>query len=585
MSQRLNIDSSVVGYWGFDEALETDAAIDYTANGLNLTVTSASGTAPGVVGNSRQFNGSSSYASVTDGLLRITGKLTLIAWVKLLSYNGTGTQQRAIVSCAGPTSSDGSLYALSVTLQGAVRYSHTSASGEVVVQTNDNVIRTGQFYCVQVRRWANGSKQQVEIYVDNVLKPISVITVGGVPDTMPVPTPASNSSAIFSVGRSLREANSAFWDGFIDEVSVHSEARPYQAYLIDAYYRGALRAGTTKLTATGTVVAVSSYEMGAGVRWWCVERDRDLYVVRESPFGNFGSEVRLTTVGGGNSSAASKPELVYDPSTDTLYVFFVAGNRVYKLTASSTDDPATINMPFTADTGSIIKSVDNVEAGRLGDGGGQRDPLPSDYTYVNKTPIKVNLVDVTYNISDGGGQGSVKNFSSFAQVPQVAFIQLPSPYGFGVVIGPVNSQIGGYAAYEVTGNESVALPLPVKLYDNSRYFFPITPRSYGRSFVVETLGSKGNKTGIFSEVLVDRFYEPGQTPDGVRVQVGLYGGDGSDSTNIGDGGGQRPVRPEEYSYVNRTPLKMSLQDPTISNLSDGGGQQASVTQASKTVML
>lgn len=586
MSQRLNIDVNLIGYWGFDEADEANNAIDASSSGYDLTVTASNGTAPGRVGNSRRFNGTSSFASITTAGLRLVGDLTLMAWVKLGSYNGGGSQLRAFVSCGGPLTTDNSYYSVAVTAQGALRYSHTSASGEVVVLTATGTIRTNQFYFVQVRRAdVGGGNQSIELYVDNVLKPAASVTVNGVPSALPVPPPALNApdNTVFSVGRSQRETNTAYWDGYIDELSVHDIARPYHAYLIDSYYRGALRSTTTKLSATNTVLAVSSYEMGAGVRWWCVERDKDLYVVKESPFGSFGPETRLTTVGGGNSSQTGAPELLYEASTDTLYVFFVSGNRIYKLTANSTDDPATINMPFTADTGGIIKAVDLVEGGRFGEGGGQREVLTSDFTYVNRQPVKVSLTDPdTNSLGEGGGQ-SFTYPTQPPHVPQVAFITLPSPYGFGFVIGPVDSMMGGYAAYDVTGGQFVPLTVVLLPDLTNRYFVSISPRTYGRRFVAEALNPDGKKTGVFSDVLVDRFSEALDDPYG-RILVG-EGGDLTETLATGEGGGQREVLLTDFTYVNRTPVKMSLQDPDTNTLGDGGGQSGSVTQNSVTVML
>jgi hypothetical protein len=583
MSQRLNIDASIVGYWGFDEADEANNAIDASSSVNSLAVTASDGVAPGRVGNARHFNGSSSFATITSASLRLTGDLTLMVWAKLGSYNGAGTQLRAIVSCGGPLTSDGTLYGLSVTLLGALRYSHTSASGEVIVATANGVIRTGQYYFIQVRRVDSGGNQTIELYVDNVLKPTPTVTVNGVAQAQPVPPPVANASAVFSVGRSQKEANSAFWDGYIDELSVHIVARAYHAYLIDAYYRGALRSATTKLSATNTVVAVSSYEMGSGVRWWCVERDKDLYVVKESPFGSFGSETRLTTVGGGNSSLTGSPELLYDAANDVLYVFFVSGNRIYKLTATSTDDPATVNMPFTADTGLIIKAVDLVEGGRLGDGGGQREFLESDIVTVTKTPLKMVINDpdtATNTLGDGGGQ-QMQYAGQPPHAPSVAFVTLPT-YGFGFIIGPVDSEMGGYAAYEVTGGAAVAMSAPVLL-TNSRYFVAVSPRTYGRRFVAEVLSPGGGLTGVFSDVLVDRFTEA--TEDGLgMIRVG-HGGDASETATLGDGGGQREFLESDIVYVNRTPLKMSLQDPDTNTLGDGGGQTGAVTQNGTTVVL
>jgi len=575
MSQRLAIDASIIGYWGFDEALETDLAIDSSLSAYNLTVTSSSGTVPGRVGNSRRFDGTASYASVTQAALRLAGDLTLMAWVKLTSYNSLGTQLRTILSCGGPTSGDNSLYALTVTLTGALAYRHTSSSGEVVVTTAASTIRTGQWYFVAIRRMTTGGNQNVEIYVDNVLKSPVLITVNGVPQAMPVPPPAANASAIFSVGRSQREANSAFWDGYIDEVSVHNVVRAYQPYLIDSYYRAAVRAGTTKLTATNTVVAVSSYEMGAGVRWWCVERDKDLFVVKESPFGSFGPETQLTTVGSGNSSTVGKPELIYNSATDTLYVFFAAGNRIFKLTANSTDDPATINMPFTADTGGIIKSLDNADGGRLGDGAGQREFLLSDVTYVNRQPLKLNLTDLGAGaLGDGAGQQATVDVGP--DDPVIVFVSLPA-YGFGFVIGPVNVRMGGYRAYDISGGAAVEMAIPVIVPDG-RYFVAVSPRVYGRAFIAEALTPQGKKSGVFSDVAIDRFGEAELTAL-LNLRYGRAG-DGADSDELGDGAGQREFLLTDMTYVNRTPLKFSAQDSAIGNLGDGAGQLGSVTNGS-----
>lgn len=585
MAQRILLDSNLVGYWGLDEALETDVALDSTANALTLTVTNASGTAPGRVGNSRQLNGASSFASVSDAKLRLTGDLTLMAWVKLSSYNGAGSQLRSILSCGGPLTGDNTLYALNVTLFGALQYRHTSAAGEVVVQTANGVIKTNQFYMVQVRRTANGANQDVEIYVDNVIQTLAVVTVNGTAQAQPVPPPAANAAAVFSLGRSQKETNSAFWDGFLDEVSVHDISRPFQPYLIEAYYRNALLATTTKLTATNTVVRTSSYEMGAGVRWWCIERDKDLYVVKESPFGNFGPETRLTTVGGGNSSLAGSPELIYDAGSDTLYVFFVAGNRIYKLSANSTDDPATINMPFTADTGNIIKSVDNVDGGRLGEGGaGNREVLRTDFTQNGFFPIKLLSQD-TGTLGEGGaGQtrpDPLENpLTGLLKAASIAFMQHPT-LGFGVVIGPVDNKTGGYVLYTYAGNSAVPLSSPISI-DSNRYFVAIPTRVYGQVYVAESKFKDGKLSGFYSNIIIDRFTEAELTVLGNWSLGVLSPNDAQDSGSLGEGGqGLREVLQQEMVYVNRTPLKLSLQDPVISDLGEGGqGQSGFVTNGS-----
>jgi hypothetical protein len=572
MSNRLTLDANIIGYWGFDEALETDDALDATANALHLVVTNASSTTLGRVGGARGMNGSSSFASATNALLRITNELTIIGWFKLSSVNTTGSLLRCFVSCAGPTTGDGVLYAVSVTSTGALQYRHTAAAGEVLVTTAAGTIRTNQFYSIAVRRSSNGPNQDVEIYIDNRLVPAASITVNGSPSTMPVPPPAANASAVFSVGRLQRVADSAFWDGLVDELSVHNSARLYQPYLIAAYYQAALRTPTTKLTATDNVVALSSYEMGSGVRWWCVERDRDLYVVKESPFGQFGTETRLTTPGGGNSGNTGRPELLYDQASDTLYVFFFAGNRIFKLTANSTDDPATINMPFTADTGGIIKSLENVDGGRLGEGSGQRDPRPDDdLVYVNRQPVKIGFEDPGPNVV-GEGAGGIFDLplEAIGTPNSVSIVFATAPAGFGLFMGPNDSEEGGYIAYRLDGGVATVLTTPIPLAGSNVYFTPISQRVYGRGYFAQALTRSGQPSGVFSPVIVDRFGEGLTGPTGISWSFGRDG-DGADSGLLGEGSAQRDPLIDELTYVNRTPVKFSTQDPDTNLLGEGAG--------------
>jgi Concanavalin A-like lectin/glucanases superfamily len=569
---RLTLDANLRGYWGFDEALETDDARDATANAAHLTVTSATAATLGRVGGAREFNGTSSFAAVTAASLRLTGDMLLIGWFKLDSSNTSGSLLRCFVSCGGPTVGDGVLYAISVTNLGALEYRHTSAAGEVLVTSAAGVIRTGQFYSVVVRRKDNGGNQDVEIYLDNrLLTPASVL-VNGSPSALPVPPPQANASAIFSVGRLQRVADSAYWDGLVDELSIHDSARTYQPYLIAVYYQTALQAATTKLTASDNVVAVSSYEMGSGIRWWCVERSGDLYVVKESPFGNFGSETRLTTPGGiGVSSTAGRPELLYDAAVDTLYVFFFAGNRIFKLTANSTDDPATINMPFTADTGGIVKSFENADGGRLGEGSGQRDPREEDFSYVNRSPVKISTQDPDVNLlGEGAGDQHTFTIGSPNEV-SIGFVARPPPDGFGLFVGPNDTETGGYIVYRLDGGVATPLVPPVLIFPGANTFFvPIPSRVYGRGYFARALNSSSYPTDVVSSVIVDNFNEGTLSPGGERLDFGRNG-DLADSGALGEGSAQREPREDEFVYVNRTPVKISIQDPDTNMLGEGAG--------------
>jgi len=568
--ERLDLDANLIGYWGFDESLETDAARDATANALHLTVTAAVSSQLGRVGAARELNGTSSFAAITHAALRLTGDWLLVGWFKLDTVNSTGSLLRCFVSCGGPTTGDNVLYAVSVRLTGALEYRHTSAAGEVLVTTAAGTVKIGQFYSLAVRRVANGLNQDVEIYLDNKLIPITSVTVNAVPSTLPVPPPAANASAVFSVGRLQRVADSAFWDGLVDETSIHDSARSYHPYLIAAYYRAALRSATTKLTATDNVVSLSSYEMGSGVRWWCVERDGDLYVVKESPFGAFGPETRLTTPGGGNSSNTGRPELLYDSATDTLYVFFLAGHRIFKLTASSTDDPATINMPFTADTGGIIKSLENVDGGRLGEGSAQREPLASDFTFVNRQPVKIGFTDPDTNML-GEGFGDQGTFTlGTPNAVSIAFADRPAPDGFGLFVGPLDSETSGYIVYQLNGGaaEVIAPSYPIFPGANTA-FVAVATRVFGRGYFAQALDVKGRPTGVYSPVIVDRFNEGVLFAD-YRLDFGRNG-DLSDTGAVGEGSAQREPKNDDFSFVNRAPVKFVAVDPDTNLLGDGAG--------------
>jgi len=571
VADRLPIDANVIGYWGFDESLETDIALDESSYSRNLTVTSSPSIVLGRVGNARSFNGSSSFASpASSAPFRITGVLTLVSWVRLTNYNSGGSTLSTIVSCGGPLTSDNLLYGLYVDLSGRVVYKHDSASGVVVVRTPASSIKTGQIYSISMTRSVSGPNQLIDIYIDGVSKTLEV-TVNGSPSSLPVPPPLSNASASLNIGRSLRETDSAYLDGSLDEISIHDIARSAQPYLLEAYFRIALSNDLSRLTYFDNILSISSYEMNAGVRWWAYERDKDLYVVKESPFGNFLPEVRLTTVGGGAASLTTKPELFYDETTDTLYVFFASGNRIFKLTAQSTDDAATINMPFTADTGGIIKTVDNVEGGRFGKGG------PVDFTFpfstIDRQPVKLGHTEPTVSFGFGGSQDL--SITSSPVAPSIAFGSSPT-LGFGVVIG-ASSMVGisGFRLFDSSGQRTVLLTSPVRIPNDGRFFVAIPSRIAGTRYTAETLGQFGRPTRAFSNTIEDRL-----TSSIDRFPLISIGDsfDGQEPVQAGFGGSNQTFI--DISYINRTPVKFAFQEESPS-LGQGGGLSGSISSTGR----
>lgn len=570
MSQRLTPDANLIGYWGFDEALETDNALDGAtfSAAADLVVSNAVSVQVGRIGAARQFNGTTTKAEVTAAKLRLQGDLLLGAWARLTTYNSSGSLLRTIIACAGPTTGDNVLYALYVDSAGRLVYKHNAAGGMVIVRSQ-SVIKTNQFYCIFVRRVANGGNQDIEFFVDNAQVAILDVTVNGVGSSLPVPPPVANASSIFDVGFSQKEADGAYWQGLIDEVSIHDVARPYQPYLRAAYFQVSLRNTTTHLTGFDNVIAVSSTDMGAGVRWWCFERDRDLYVVKESPFGFFGSETRLTTPGGNSATMAQKAELLYDPASDTLIVFFITGNRIYKVTAQSTDDPATINMPFTADTGSILKLVDGADAGAFGNGGGSRSPEPADVVYVNRAPVKVFGEDAPYGLGNGGATDFVGRAPG-TTVPTLTFMEMPSPDGFGLAVGPRDGNQSGYRLFQVLGGGNKLLGTAT--YKQAGFYFLAVTPVVGDVFVAEAIGENGIPSGVFSNAVVFS-----SEPKAIGGNW-LIGSEGSitDTFNGGNGGGSLSNF-DTIVYVNRAPVKISAEDAPSYDLGNGGGQHGKVT--------
>lgn len=571
MPDRLPIDVNVIGYWGFDESLETDVAFDESTNLNALTVTSSPSVVLGRIGNARQFNGTTTFAEPVgvSTQFRLLGDAAFIGWAKLDSYNSGGSLLRTLVSCG--TAAGNILYQVAVDSAGRLVYKHDSAGGVVIARTAVASIKTGQIYSIVLRRAASGGNQTIEFYLDNVLKPIVDVTVNAVPSAMPVPVPAANASAVLSIGKSRKDADSSFWQGLLDEISIHDTARSFQPYLRQAYYRISLSNDVNRLTYFNTIVSVSSYEMGGGVRWWCYESDKDLYVVKESPFGFFGPETRLTTPGGGAATKAEDPELIYDPVTDTLLVLFVAGNRIYKLTAQSTDDPATINMPFTADAGSIIKSVDNADGGAFGHGGSQRAPVPEDITYVNRSPVKVFHTEPTYDLGFGG-----------SQTPDVIMPRVPPAFaefltrptvGLGIVVGPQSTRVGSFRIYRMSGGASSVIGTAPLLPEGMFFLaFPTAP-VYGDVFYAEALFRNGVSTGVFSNAI--RYKNNDVILLGNTLTMGQES-DASETMSAGFGGGQQNNF-DLIVYVNRTPVKISGEDSPSFNIGFGGSQSGIIT--------
>jgi hypothetical protein len=233
-------------------------------------------------------------------------------------------------------------------------------------------------------------------------------------------------------------------------------------------------------------------------------------------------------------------------------------------------------MPYTADTGGIIKAVDNVEGGRFGFGGGQSIPPALDY--VNRQPVKLGFLEAA---SLGFGDSGVQVLPTLFSTPQIIFMTIPG-LGFGVVIGNTTTRnFAGYVLYRMDGASFVSLT-PTFLPTLKWYFVPIATRSYGTSYVAEILSSGGQKTGIFSNSIVDRFNQALEYPGGEVIAL-TRDSDGADTAPTGLGGGQ--TFPNSLDYINRSPVKLSFQDTPSSSLGIGGGLFLSISSTGRGTLL
>jgi hypothetical protein len=169
--------------------------------------------------------------------------------------------------------------------------------------------------------------------------------------------------------------------------------------------------------------------------------------------------------------------------------------------------------------------------------------------------------------------------------PNIEIMTLPT-YGLGLVMGPADSEVGGYTAYVLNAGAPVALPAAILLPDSTnRYFVPLSSRPYGNAYYAEALTTDGKPSGVFTPVIVDYFSATFELPTGVVIRYGRDGS-GTDNGSLGDSSvSLREVLVSDFTYVNRAPIKLSFQDPSTNNLGDTSvSQTATVTQNSITVV-
>lgn len=497
MSTRLPIDGGVLAYFGFDEANPGDPAVDESGNGNDLTVTGAAAVVPARLGNGRQFDGAVTVATPADSSIFRIGLNGVVAWFILDSVNQAGDGLRPILTLEGPGAgaNDDTDLGLHVSNAGALVL-HLTASGGLpcVLSTAPGSIRVNRYYSVAITidiapldppTSANGII--AKLWLNNVATPWTSFTVNGVPladpnGEGPVRAPCGGNTFLTLGGR---QKSTSKWHGVLDEVSLHSTVRAYDPYLRAAYFRLTLATSFTRLTTLGTVRVLAAADMGGGTRWWCYERDQSLYVIRENSLGLFSQEIKLTegpnlANGAVSPGGMNTPRLTYEPTTDTLVVAFLGAGRVFKVTALSSDQPATLIVPATGETlGGAIKVVDPVDRLRGSAGMG----LPG-VTGAAATPLA----------------------NQTTLPPTIAFLHTPS---FGVAVSGTHP--AGYALYRTVGGAETLVGVATGAKQTARYeargnywFVAVPDRVDGAAYVARPLGGMAGLPAVTSNRIVDR---------------------------------------------------------------------------------
>lgn len=570
MAKWIDIDSHVLAYWGFDEANETDPALDETPAARTVLIFNSPAVIPARANNGRRFDGASTYGAPADSSpFRLAGDLTVIAWVILDQINTSGSMLRTVYECAGSTvaEEDNCLFGLYFSSTGEIVYRHDHVSQVVVLKTAPNTVRIGRYYSIVIRR----SSTKVELYLDNAPLAWASVTVDGASQSVsdPLPLPTGGTSATLYFGKSSKYPD-AWWSGTIDETSIHDVARKYQPYLRGAYYRLTLSSVFFRLTVFNNVKSVGSTEMGGGSRWWVYERDNSLYCIRENTLGLFSPEVPLTMGGLQPNGVVApggteRPTLMYDKVNDLLVVAFIAAGKIFRLTAGVGDAPQTQAMPYTVDTAGIIKVRDSNDTATLGQGadGGDRWRAAG---FVNRQPIKFPAGDAsplgqgaanqTWEKLTWGFSGSAVDGSS----PLVSSgIQFTAWDSFGILIPWLNSY--GYAVYSYqTGTEVLLGYVTARHTDalaRSVGFWPLPTRVSGTWYYVKPLDRSGRPMLGTSNWICDLLGYPDYPfyTDRLAGKVVFNrSGDAPELVPLGQGANSMGPRP---TYVNRQPVKLA----------------------------
>jgi hypothetical protein len=247
---------SPVGYWKFDEGYGTGAAGAHNSGsaGTTLDGTLSGATVPswtnsGKFGKALSFNGTSAYVAMPSdaAALKITGDLTLSAWINLSNVSSTHD-----IICKYTGTAATSAYCLSTNTSGNLVMSVVNATGPAIVTTTGTkVLATSTWYHVV---GVFSSASSVKLYVNGLLDTTN---------TTSIPTTLQNPTTVLDIG--AENAGSNLFTGSIDEAKIYNFALTADEVKME-YNR-------SSATVLGTLSDNSSYEKQAANQQYCVPGD------------------------------------------------------------------------------------------------------------------------------------------------------------------------------------------------------------------------------------------------------------------------------------------------------------------------
>ena len=226
-----NIRDGLVGWWKLDEA--SGNAIDSSGQGNTGTPTGTTIVNNCARGRCRQFNGSSDYVNIGNvSALKVTGALTITAWVKYSNLTGAAE----VIASKYDALSNQRGYLLSVDTSGKLTFNiqaSLSLFDATSVVTSTSAWNNGNWHNV-VGVYLPSA--QLRIYVDGVL-------ASG--DAATIPASIANPTALFFIGAINQSTASQFFSGNIDDVRVYN--RVLSAQEIKDLYSAGIKLGTGKI--------------------------------------------------------------------------------------------------------------------------------------------------------------------------------------------------------------------------------------------------------------------------------------------------------------------------------------------------